>query len=288
MFKKIIVFFLFIISNNLVNSQTIKGNIKEIEHCPFYTSFIFLIIFSLVIIIILYIAFQYRLKIIKHQQEINKKLETYQYQALNKQMNPHFIFNSLNSIQNFILQNDIKNSNKYLTKFSKLMRMVLNNTQSHSISINSEIEALILYLELEQIRIKNSFEYEINIDEDVDTHTHKIPPLLLQPFVENAIWHGLMNMPSDFKGKININIKYKYDYLIFEIIDNGIGRSKAAEINKNKTNKSLGTKINKDRASLFNEIFNLSIKIKYIDLLDSNKKSKGTKVVIRVISNFNR
>ncbi len=259
--------------------------LNKIQNKYFYQKIWFYILIIVIITIIFYFLYRLRIKTIKRQQEIKKNLETYQYQALNKQMNPHFIFNSLNSIQNYILQNDVKNSNKYLTKFSQLMRMVLNNTQSHTITINKEIEALILYLELEQIRFKNRFEYKINIEKNLDIYTYKIPPLLLQPFVENAIWHGLMNMPADYKGKITINIKRKYEFIIFEIIDNGIGRKKSGEINSQKTTNSLGTKINKNRAELFNEIFDLKIQIKYVDLLNAEGNSKGTRVVIKLNSN---
>ena len=166
------------------------------------------------------------------------------------------------------------------------MRLVLNNTQSNIITINKEIDALKLYLDLEQIRFENRFDYEINIDNEFDTLTYKIPPLLLQPFVENAIWHGLMNMPPEHKGKITINIKQKNENIILEIIDNGIGRKKAEEINRKRINKSLGTKINKSRADLFNDIFKLKIYIKYVDMLDADNRPKGTKVVIKINSNY--
>ena len=271
---------------NNIELYFLSNNIIEYKHLPFYKKIWFYILIIIIITIIFYLLYKLRIKTIKQQQEIKKTLETYQYQALNKQMNPHFIFNSLNSIQNYILQNDKKNSNKYLIKFSQLMRMVLNNTQSHIITIDKEIKALILYLELEQIRFKNRFNYEINIDKNVDIYAYKIPPLLLQPFVENAIWHGLMNMPIEHKGKIIININIKHNFIIIEIIDNGIGREKATEIDKQKIKNSLSTKINKDRATLFNEIFNLKIKIKYVDLLDSKGKSKGTKVIIKLDTNL--
>lgn len=125
--------------------------------------------------------------------KLNKDLATSQLTALRAQMNPHFIFNALNSIQQYILTGNVDQANKYLSKFSRLQRDVLNNSDQNFISLEKEIEMLNLYLELEQLRFNENFEYHIIVSEDIDSTELLIPPMILQPFVENAIWHGLMS-----------------------------------------------------------------------------------------------
>src|SRR6476619_5515336 len=149
-------------------------------------------------------------------------------QALRAQMNPHFIFNSLNSINRFILQNNKAEATEYLTKFSKLIRMILNCSANATVSLAEDLEALQLYLELECLRFDNEFIYKITCDPELDTDFIRVPPMLLQPFVENAIWHGLMNKEGE--GHLWININQEDSALICTITDDGIGRKKAAEL----------------------------------------------------------
>ena len=248
---------------------------------PFWLTWTFRIIFVSFIILSTYIFFTYRSKYKRRKNKIQKDIDILQYQALNKQMNPHFIFNSLNSIQNYILQNDVKNSSKYLNKFSMLIRMVLNNSQHQLVSIKKDTEALGIYMELESNRFKDRFEFNIEVKDEIDIYVHKIPPLIIQPFVENAIWHGLMNQDKDFEGKVTVCFKLENKRIICRITDNGVGRKKAGELNKDKQkNKSLGTKITDDRKNLINALNNADISIKYLDLHDNNNKATGTEVII--------
>ena len=151
--------------------------------------------------------------------------------ALRSQMNPHFIFNSLNSIQQFILKGEVDNANKYLSQFSKLIRLVLQYSEYNFISLEEEINMLKLYLSLEKTRFGNSFEYSIQVEDDLDADEIKIPNLMVQPFVENAIWHGLMHKEGDRKIDIRFHLKHEKS-VVCEVTDNGIGREKAAEIKK--------------------------------------------------------
>ena len=204
--------------------------------------------------------------------------------ALSQQMNPHFIFNTLNSIQYYILQNDNLSSNKYLTKFARLMRLTLDNSQNNTIPVKDEIAALNLYLELESLRFEGKFEYKINVDSEIEDY--QIPTLLIQPFVENAIWHGLMHKEGN--GFIEVNLKLINNQIFCTIEDNGVGRKKAKEIKANKsiTHKSLGSKITENRLKLINSLFGSQMKIQYIDLENELGNSDGTRVEI-VISVIN-
>ena len=126
-------------------------------------------------------------------------------------MNPHFIFNSLNSINRFILQNNRAQASEYLTKFSKLVRMILQNSQASLITLESELESLDLYLNLEALRFNHHFDYNISYPKDLDIEVLKVPPLIIQPYVENAIWHGLMH--KEEKGHLDIDVSEEDDYL---------------------------------------------------------------------------
>ncbi len=221
------------------------------------------------------------------QEALKEDLDHYMQVALRKQMNPHFIFNSLNSIQSFILQNDKLSANIYLSKFAGLMRKVLENSQHHLITLTKEIEVLKLYIELEEQRFDNKFNVFWNIDAAVDLSSHKIPPLILQPYIENAIWHGLLHKEGE--RTLTISIIKNGEKLICSIEDNGIGRVAALAISRNKSNhESLGTKITQKRIDLINSLNNSGIGVQYFDLSDNNGLASGTKVelTIPVIGEF--
>jgi len=162
------------------------------------------------------------------------------------------------------------------------MRKTLENSQHTAIPIKDEMDALELYLQLESIRFKEKFDYEINIDEEIDTLLYKIPTMLIQPYVENAICHGLIN--RDEKGKLKIDLDLKDESIACSIEDNGIGREAALEIKrqKNGNHNSLGTKITESRLSLVNALYGKNMKIDYSDLKDENGRPSGTKVVIHI------
>src|SRR6478735_11660647 len=149
---------------------------------------------------------------IQHENiTLKQKSSELEMQALRAQMNPHFIFNSLNSINRFILQNNREQASEFLTKFSKLVRMILQNSQASSITLDSELESLGLYLDLEAVRFDHKFEYKISYPKDLDIEVLKVPPLIIQPYTENAIWHGLMH--SEEKGQLDIDVSEDDDYL---------------------------------------------------------------------------
>lgn len=249
------------------------------------------LLFAAVIIVIVFLSLViyilYRNKAIRKRNKLQQELNLYMQKALSQQMNPHFIFNTVNSIQYYILNNDKVASNKYLTMFARLMRMTLENSQHHLIPIQDEIQALNLYLELESLRFEGKFEYGISIDEENEVELFKMPTLLIQPYVENSIWHGLMH--KDGMGKISVDIalmenKVNSKNLMVKctIEDNGIGREKATEIKqkKNTSHKSLGTKITENRLRLINSLYGSDMSVNYTDLKDENGNPTGTRVEI--------
>ncbi len=203
-------------------------------------------------------------------------------QKLRAQMNSHFLFNSLNAINRFILQNNCVQASAYLSKFSKLVRLILQNSQEAFIPLFSELEALELYLELEALRFDDHFTFAIVTSEDLDMDLIKIPPLLIQPYAENAIWHGLMH--KDTKGHLDIQIFQEDETLFFKITDDGVGRNKAAEI-KNTSysiNKPMGMRITADRISLMQHNTQLSYGIQITDKKLPDGTAAGTEVLIQI------
>jgi hypothetical protein len=223
-----------------------------------------------------------KLKDKRRISEMNRKISEVTQANLRQQMNPHFIFNTLNSIQYYMYQHDKLATNNYLTKFSSLMRKVLDNSQHTSVPISDELNALNLYLELESIRFKDKFEYKITIDDEIDPLMHKVPTMLIQPYVENSISHGLI--PKEGKGFVNIDLKLKDDYILCVIEDNGIGREAAKERNLKRegNHNSLGTQITKSRLDLVNELYGTSLQTIYTDLTNENGEPAGTRVEIHI------
>jgi hypothetical protein len=223
-----------------------------------------------------------KLKDKRRISEMNRKISEITQANLRQQINPHFIFNTLNSIQYYMYQHDKLATNNYLTKFSSLMRKVLENSQHTSVPLSDELSALNLYLELESIRFKDKFEYSINVDEDIDPLLHRIPTMLIQPYVENSICHGLI--AKEAKGYVNIDLKLNSEYILCTIEDNGIGREAAKERNlkREENHNSLGTRITKSRIDLVNELYGTSLQTVYTDLKDENGESSGTRVEIHI------
>jgi sensor histidine kinase YesM len=203
--------------------------------------------------------------------------------ALRAQMNPHFIFNCLNSIKLYTLENDSQTASEYLTKFSQLIRLVLENSRSEKVTLQKELETLKLYIELEAMRFKDKVQYKINVVPHIDQQYIEIPPLLLQPYVENAIWHGLMHKPEG--GNITIDIAQPTEYLLhIEITDDGIGRQ-MSEQHKSKSatrQKSFGLKMTSERLDAINHIYKTKTEVKIVDLIDTEGNAAGTKVIIEI------
>jgi tetratricopeptide (TPR) repeat protein len=209
----------------------------------------------------------------KERARANMLLEL---KSLRTQMNPHFIFNSLNSVNSFISNNDERSANKYLSRFSQLMRLVLENSKSDFVSLESEVKILKLYMELEHLRFSDKFDYELDVDESINLEDVDIPPMLVQPYIENAIWHGLRYL--DKKGFLKVKIVREKFNLVWTITDNGIGRdaSESFKTQNQKMGSSTGMKNIQQRIEILNLMHGLELSSEINDL------DKGTQVIIKI------
>ncbi|HMB99772.1 MAG TPA: histidine kinase [Flavobacteriaceae bacterium] len=219
----------------------------------------------------------------KLQERNNKELAELKLSSLRSQMNPHFIFNSLNSIKRYIIDNKKENAVYYLNKFSKLIRNVLATTREKEISLANEIETLGLYINIENIRFDNQINFNLSVDEDLNLETIKTPSLILQPFIENAIWHGLSHKKENKQLTVSVK-KEKKTHIRIEIQDNGIGRKKSSEIKKKKLHKaeSIGIKLTEERLVSFSKDFKYNYSLEFIDLYGQDNTAIGTKVVLKI------
>lgn len=251
---------------------------------PFWQKLWFIIAMLLLVIFLAMLFFRYRINLVKDQElknaELHKTFLNLKLKALRAQMNPHFTFNVMNSIQHFILTNDEDSAHRYMSKFSKLIRAILNNSEKNTIPVAEEIKALELYLELEAMRFDESFSYEIIIDKTIDPEVIGIPSMLIQPYVENAIMHGIL--PLKAKGKIKVEITIYNDLLKCVIEDNGIGRAKSAGQNKSRQHRSMGISLTAERLIVINELNSSNLSEKIIDLTDENGNASGTRVEIYI------
>jgi len=201
-------------------------------------------------------------------------------------MNPHFIFNSLTSIQNFILDEEADKASKYLSLFSKLVRNILDSSTEEHVTLQEEIQTIENYLELQKIRFHDKFDYTIDVDEAIHPENIVIPPMLAQPFIENSIEHGIKHRKT--KGDIFIRFRLKKGSIVFEVEDNGVGREKAKDIlfHQNKEHKSLATAITLERIRVLNKRRRHKIALRIEDLTSENNKPTGTLVVIDIPINF--
>ncbi|MDF0706730.1 tetratricopeptide repeat protein [Flagellimonas okinawensis] len=226
---------------------------------------------------ILYILYR------QYQNKNEKKVLTLEQQMLRSQMNPHFLFNSLNSIKLYIINNEQKNAVHYLNKFSKLVRKILEASSQKEIPLSEELGTMELYMNIENIRFSNEIDFKINVEEDINIDNIKIPSLTLQPFLENSLWHGLS--PKDGDKKIQINVKHKdRGHVTIEIVDNGVGRT-MAEVNKENRvlkRKSLGIRITKERLANFAKDYQNKFDVDILDLFDEYGNPNGTKVVLDI------
>lgn len=215
--------------------------------------------------------------------DTQRKMTEVEMQALRAQMNPHFIFNCLNSINRYIVKSDQATASLYLTKFAKLIRLILDNSNSKNVLLSHELEALKLYIDMEALRFDKKFSYSINVAGNVNADSIELPPLIIQPYVENAIWHGLLHKNSI--GHLGINVSLQSESMLQCVIeDNGVGREKARELRSKSatTKKSLGMKLTEDRLSLMNKHAELNASIEIIDLYTNEKQPAGTKVLLRI------
>lgn len=239
---------------------------------------IWLIIFGSILILLSASAF-FLYKNVKQKSVItNQKNNLLKQKLLVSQMNPHFIFNSLNAIQNYIFKQDSLKAGNYLTQFSELIRMILDFSRKDYISVESEVRLLNTYLELQKLRFESKFDYAISIDEKIDTESIHIPPMLAQPFIENAIEHGIFYKKE--KGRVDVRLYYDNDLLVYEIEDDGVGMEEAMKLkNKLKSSyESLATVITKERMTTLNEQSKSNIEIEIIDKKNNAEGDSGVKV----------
>jgi LytS/YehU family sensor histidine kinase len=200
-------------------------------------------------------------------------------QTLLAQMNPHFIFNCLSAINHSILNKEPDKASEYLTRFSRLMRMVLVNASKKTISLEEELDMLRLYLTMEQLRFKDAFDYTINLHDDVQASMVQVPGFILQPFCENAIWHGLLH--KEGKGQLMIDIHFEGKQLIVSIKDDGVGLVEAARL-KTKSIESMGLQLSATRLVLFNQGKKGEAQYTLQNRKDSNGLVAGAEAVIRI------
>ncbi|HHB52102.1 MAG TPA: sensor histidine kinase, partial [Saprospiraceae bacterium] len=263
--------------NNQIKDLAKQNKITQLQLLKNRNLWIISIILLTLLGVILYSLY-------KHQLLKNdKKIVTLQQEALRAQMNPHFIFNALNSIKLYIINNEQKNAVKFLNKFSKLMRKILEVSSVKEISLAQELETMDLYMSIENIRFSNEIDFQINVSPDLNLEQIKVPSLVLQPFLENALWHGLSSKKENKKIQLSVQ-KSEDDYIEISIEDNGIGREAAAKIKANKTikRKSIGIELTKERLQNFVKDRKKSFSLIYKDLKDKELQGIGTKVILKI------
>lgn len=278
------------LSRDSNNKIIIKGYVNP----PFWQRWWFYILVSLIGLSIAFIFFKYRIKLLQTKQaeelkriQLENDLRFSQETALKAQMNPHFLFNVLNSIKGYIYENDKKNAAFYLSSFSDLVRKILTHSSSQEIELQEEIEILKLYIELEAMLIQDDFKYDIVIDENLDISHIKIPALLIQPYIENAFKHGLRHKSGKKTIDINFDIDTKNNCLIVTIKDNGVGRIKSEMINKKLKNshQSFATNATAKRIELLNSNQKNIISVQIIDNIANEGNPLGTSVVLTISLN---
>ena len=253
---------------------------------PFWKTWWFRILATILIASAIFLFIYFRIETVRKEErrrsDLQKRIGNVELLALRSQMNPHFIFNTMSSIQHFIANNEPDEALKYLSRFAKLMRAIMGNTKQPSITIHDELETLKLYLELEAMRFANKFEYSFHIDPGIDVNYEEIPSMLIQPYIENAIIHGLL--PKSGNGKLTIDLTKKDNFIIATIEDNGVGRARARELNKSRLSqhRSLGMSITKERLSILNHLNKSENRLneEVTDLFDEKGSPAGTRVVI--------
>jgi tetratricopeptide (TPR) repeat protein len=238
--------------------------------------FIALAVIAIFIIVIL---------LLRHKTEklkMQQRSAELKMQALRAQMNPHFIFNCLSAINHFILNSETDKASGYLTQFARLIRLVLVNSEKKTISLEEELVMLKLYLEMEKLRFKDAFDYHIIYDAAIQPSMIEVPSFILQPFCENAIWHGLLH--KEGKGELIIDLSMKGNVMITTITDNGVGREKAAQITTRTMDKqgSFGLSLTTERLALFNNETKAAGSFLIEDIVGENGEAKGTRVILSI------
>jgi ligand-binding sensor domain-containing protein len=258
---------------------------------PWWQTLWFKIALVVMVIGTTWLLVAYRYKLIRRREQekaaLQQKLNDLEQMALRAQMNPHFIFNCLNSIQNFIINNNLEATNQYLTEFAYLIRQTLDNSEKSAISVATEIKYLTRYLEMEKMRFGNSFDYHIETGPNVDIENTKIPTMMLQPYVENCIRHGIRHK-REGAGLVEIKFLQNRNGLVCIVQDNGIGREKADEYKSHKhvEYQSKGMSLTADRINIMNRHHTQQITIEVTDLKDEQQQAIGTRVAIHIPGNI--
>jgi two-component sensor histidine kinase len=254
---------------------------------PFYASFWFIALCLIGIIAVL--SFWNRHRVLQARKEeqlkasFKQQIAESEMKALRAQMNPHFIFNSLNSIQKYILKNKHFEASQYLTKFSRLIRLILDHSNQNNILLSSELDLLKLYVEMESLRFDDKFAYHFHVDQNLNIETYEIPSMLIQPYVENAIWHGLLH--KEEKGTLSLHfVKKEKNWLEVTIEDDGIGRDQSAALRSKQIlqKKSYGMQITENRIAVINLTQNINATCKIFDLKNDAGRAIGTKVALHI------
>jgi ligand-binding sensor domain-containing protein len=258
-------------------------SITIIIDAPFWQKTWFIVLVLLILVCSVLVLYRYRIQTIRKEEKLkttyNKKVAEIEMKALRAQMNPHFIFNCLNSINRYIVKSDHVTASGYLTRFAKLIRLILDSSSADYTPLEKEIQLLQLYVEMESLRFEDRFDFTIDIAHELDVAAINIPSMIIQPYVENAIWHGLLH--KEGKGVLTIRFKQATtDLLKVEIEDDGIGRQKAAELKSKQLlkEKSYGLKITGDRIKIVNELYGLQASSNIEDLKDEYDRPAGTRV----------
>lgn len=254
---------------------------------PVWQRWWFIVGVTALLVLLIHTIYRMRLQQVREKEkmrsEYNQKIAEIEMKALRAQMNPHFIFNCLNSINRYIVKSDHTTASLYLTRFSKLIRLILDNSNSKNVLLSNELEALRIYMEMESLRFNNKFTYDIIIDKQVFPEVVEVPPLIIQPYVENAIWHGLLH--KETAGHLTIQLSMLTESMLQCVIeDNGVGRERAREFKSKSatTKKSLGMKLTEDRIAILNKQASPNASITIVDLVADNGDAAGTKVILKI------
>lgn len=267
-----------------VESPVVRKTI--IVHSPVWEKWWFMTLILIVSLGTMYFVFRWRLLKIRKQAKLKQDITAAQLTAIKAQMNPHFLFNTMNSLQDLILKQDFKSTNYYLSKYSTLMRMILTNSERTEVDISEELTMLELYLQLEQLRFGSEFSYELICSDELKDGAVNVPPMIIQPFVENAIKHGLMHKLGE--KKLTIEFYSDKDSVYCDIFDNGIGRKRSKEINdrQRKNHVSFSTSATDERLRLLEDYYGKPFDLEIHDL-EVDGAATGTKVIIRFPRNQN-
>jgi LytS/YehU family sensor histidine kinase len=235
--------------------------------------------------IVLLFMKQRQIRIVRDEKtrgEFLERVSASEMKALRSQMNAHFLYNSLNAIRLLVLQNDSDNAEKYLVKFARLMRFILDNSRQEWVSLASELNQLELYIELEQLRFDNSFDFSIQTDASLQKEAISIPSMIIQPYIENAILHGIAHKTG--KGLILLSLKPVNNQLECTVEDNGVGREKAAMLKQNNisSHNSIGLIMTEERLQLISEMTGKEATVTMIDKFSDTGAPAGTKVIVRL------